>query len=119
MSSKWPKILPELTPEQIAISNDFIEYWHNVLPSYNIIENFNHNFPVRTITKEFITTLEIGAGLGEHLRYENLSEHQTSSYTALELRSNMADKLSSKYPGVRTLVGDIQAKNLLPEKHFD
>ena len=103
MLSKWPKILPELTPEQISTINDFMEYWHNVLPSsYNIVENFNHYFPVRTISREFITTLEIGAGLGEHLRYENLSEHQTSNYTALELRSNMADKLSSKYPGVRT-----------------
>ena len=120
MLSKWPKSLPELTPEQIIISNDFLEYWHNVLPtSYNIVENFNHFYPVRTISKEFITTLEVGAGLGEHLRYENLSEHQTLNYTALELRSNMADKISEKHPGVRTLVGDIQAENLLPTKHFD
>ena len=30
--SKWPKTFPPLTPEQKRISDDFMKYWHEVLP---------------------------------------------------------------------------------------
>lgn len=30
-TTKWPKVLPPLTPEQKRISDDFMKIWHEVL----------------------------------------------------------------------------------------
>ena len=36
-----------LTPEQREISNDFMKYWHKLLPRhFSIVERFNHGYPV-------------------------------------------------------------------------
>lgn len=65
---KWPKMFPELTEEQKWINNDFMHYWHTILPKqYSFIENFNNNYVIKNKPVNFIKTLEIGAGLGEHL----------------------------------------------------
>ncbi|TAN50662.1 MAG: class I SAM-dependent methyltransferase, partial [Rhodospirillales bacterium] len=32
MTSSWPKTLPVLTVEQQRIRDDFMHYWHEVLP---------------------------------------------------------------------------------------
>src|SRR5215470_14444673 len=43
----WPKTFPVLTPEQRATSDDFMRYWHEVLPRrYGLIERFNHGYAV-------------------------------------------------------------------------
>src|SRR5437868_733101 len=43
----WPKSIPELTPEQKRISDDFMRYWHEVLPKkYGVVDDFNHGYPV-------------------------------------------------------------------------
>ena len=70
--TKWPKILPLLTPEQQQRNHEFMRLWHEELarrPRYGVVERFNHLFPVRHSQPNFRTTLEIGAGLGEHLEY--------------------------------------------------
>lgn len=67
---------------------------------------------VKNSSKDFITTLEIGAGLGEHLEYEKLSEQQKENYVALELRENMVKVIQERYPDVTTHIGDCQ--KLLP-----
>lgn len=103
---KWPKKLPEFTPEQKKIRSEFMEYWHEVLPAkYSIVEKFNHGFPVQERDGTGLRTLEIGAGLGEHIKYENLSDQE---YYAVELRENMAIKLAIKYPSVNIVIGDAQ-----------
>ena len=28
ISTRWPKVIPPLTPEQQAISDDFMRHWH-------------------------------------------------------------------------------------------
>ena len=61
-------------------------------------------------------TLEIGAGLGEHIAYENLDNQE---YSVLELRDNMADVLKKRFPSVTTYVGDIQTKTLFADQTFD
>src|SRR5262245_24646862 len=72
-----PKQLPPLTEAQTQISNDFMRYWHEVLPrKYSSIDQFNHGYPVRAAQSGFLRTLEIGAGLGEHLQYETLTAVQ-------------------------------------------
>lgn len=63
----WPKVLPELNQEQTRISNDFMRFWHERLaenPAFGPIERFNHGFSVKNRPTSFLTTLEIGAGLG-------------------------------------------------------
>ncbi|MEN9450438.1 MAG: hypothetical protein RJA83_1052 [Pseudomonadota bacterium] len=117
---KWPKIFPELTEEQKWISNDFMHYWHTILPKqYTLIENFNNNYVIKNKPLNFTKTLEIGAGLGEHLFYEALTIEQRKNYVALELRANMAEKIRNNHPDIRVLVGDCQQKIAAQDNEFD
>lgn len=121
-SPKWPKVLPPLTPEQKLRSDEFMKMWHVELagrPRYGLIESFNHNFPVRHSPPGFRTTLEIGAGLGEHLHYEKLSPEQERNYYCNEYRENMAAEIRRRYPNVQTIVGDCQQRMNFTDGHFD
>jgi len=117
-SSQWPKTLAPLTTEQMRIRDDFMHYWHEVLPKrFGMIERFNHRFPVQAAPSwQGCRTLEIGAGLGEHLAYENLV-HQT--YHCVELRSDMASRISERFPSVVAKVGDCQERLDYPDQSFD
>ena len=116
----WPKAVPPLTAEQRRVSDDFMKYWHEVLPrKYGIIDDFNHNYPVQHAPAAFTSTLEIGAGLGEHLAYEKLSPEQERNYVALELRENMAAEISRRFPRVQVVVGDCQTHLDFPDGSFD
>lgn len=98
-TTKWPKVLRELTPKEQAIHDDFMRRWHEVLPGrYGVVERFNHSFPVRRSRSGFRATIEIGAGLGEHLSHERLTAEQERDYVAVELRQNMADRLPELTP---------------------
>ena len=120
ISANWPKQLPELTEEQKRISDDFMKYWHEVLPkSYGIVEGFNHLYSVRNAPKGFRRTLEIGAGLGEHLVYEKLSDEQAANYTALEVRQNMVDEIRKRFPAINGALGDCQNRLDFADGHFD
>jgi ubiquinone/menaquinone biosynthesis C-methylase UbiE len=119
---KWPKLLPTLTPEQQVISNNFMQHWHEVLSSrtrYSLIEKFNHNYPIKYAPKDFTHTLEIGAGIGEHINYEYLNSAQKSHYVALELRENMATQIQTRYPEIQTYIADCQKPLAFSDNHFD
>ena len=94
------KKLPTLTSEQARIREDFVKHWHEVLPRrYSAIESFNHRYPLREwngAASENNRILEIGAGLGEHLAYEQLAG---ADYYALELREEMAARIRERFPG--------------------
>jgi SAM-dependent methyltransferase len=110
-AGKWPKQLRPLSAEEQTIHNDFMKRWHEVLPAkYGIVDRFNHSFPVDNSRPGFGITLEIGAGLGEHLRYERLSSQQEAQYYALEMRENMAARIAEEYPGIHVMVGDCQER---------
>ena len=116
----WPKTLPCLTAEQQRISDDFMKYWHEVLPRrYGLVDDFNHRYPVRQAARTFQRTLEVGAGLGEHLAYERLTPEQAAQYVALELRPNMAAQIKQRFPQVQTVVGDCQKPLDFPSGSFD
>jgi SAM-dependent methyltransferase len=116
----WPKTIPPLTAEQQRISDDFMKFWHEVLPKrYGMIDEFNHGYPVKHAPPEFVTTLEIGAGLGEHLEYENLTEIQRRNYYSLELRENMAARIRERFSEVQVRVGDCQSRLDFPDGFFD
>jgi SAM-dependent methyltransferase len=119
-TSKWPKVLPPLTDEQKRLNDAFMKVWHEVLPrKFGIVERFNQTFPVRHSPGDFRTTLEIGAGLGEHIRHERLTPEQEAGYHALELRESMAMEIRRNFPRVRTVVGDCQKRLDFPEGYFD
>jgi SAM-dependent methyltransferase len=114
--------LPELTAQQQEIRDDFMRYWHERLgdsPAFGPIESFNHGYPVKQASKTFRTTLEIGAGLGEHLRYEKLTDEQKANYHPLELRANMVEQLRARFPGVKAIQGDCQGRLDFPDNYFD
>jgi SAM-dependent methyltransferase len=119
-TKKWPKVVPALTAEQQAVHDDFMRRWHEVLPRrYGLVERFNHSFPVRHSRPGFRATMEIGAGLGEHLSYEHLSAEQERNYVAVELRDNMAARLFEAHPRVQTIVGDCQERLPFDDGSFD
>lgn len=118
--SQWPKVIPPLTPEQRAISDDFMHYWHEVLPQrFGIIEKFNHSYPVKHAPAGFTRTLEIGAGRGEHLLYERLSPEQRREYYALEFRPNMCASIRERFPDIRIIEADCQKRLDFPDHFFD
>ena len=118
--SKWPKVFPALTAEQKRISDDFMKYWHEVLPrKYGIIEKFNHGYPVKHAPAEFKTTLEIGAGLAEHLLYEKLTPEQEANYVALELRPNLVEAIRERFPRIQARQGNCQEPLDFPDGSFD
>jgi SAM-dependent methyltransferase len=119
-SAKWPKVLPPLTAEQKKLSDDFMKLWHEVLPQkFGVVEKFNHSFPVLHSKPGFKTTLEIGAGLGEHLHYEKLTPEQEQNYHCNEYRENMAAEIRRRFPQVKTVVGDCQQRMDFADGYFD
>jgi ubiquinone/menaquinone biosynthesis C-methylase UbiE len=119
-SGKWPKVYLPLTAEQSAISDDFMKYWHEVLPRrYGIVDEFNHNYAVKAAPENFSRTLEIGAGSGEHLLYEKLSRAQKANYVAVDIRENMVATLRSRFPEIQAVVGDCQRRMEFADGFFD
>ena len=119
-TEKWPKTFPPLTEEQKRISDDFMKYWHEVLPKrFGRIEKFNHGYPVRRAPANFRRTLEIGAGLGEHLEHERLTVEQEKNYYAVELRPNMTAALQQRFPRINAITGDCQQRLDFPDGYFD
>ncbi len=118
--SKWPKQLPAITPEDQRICDDFMEHWHDVFPNrYSIADRFSHVYPATHRPATLGRTLEIGAGLGEHLKYENLDDEQQRNYVAVETRPNMARRLRESWPKIQTYLGDCQKRLDFPDGWFD
>jgi SAM-dependent methyltransferase len=114
----WPKTLPALSPRQVAISADFMRYWHEVLPQrYRWVERFNHGFVARTAPEWYRRCLEIGPGLGEHLNYEQMRRGQ--KYVGIDIRPNMVAELAARRPEITAVCGDIQKPLDYAAGHFD
>lgn len=117
---KWPKRLPPLTPEQQRISDDFMRAWLEELPrKFVAFERFSQCYPVRNSAPGFVTTLEIGAGIGDHLEYERLTPEQERNYNAIEMRPNVAEKLRSLHPSINVTVADAQQRLPFEDRFFD
>jgi SAM-dependent methyltransferase len=120
----WPRRFAPLTPEQEAARNKFMKQWLEVLPQrYSGIERFNHGYPVSRWAafaaeqpQRTIRTLEIGAGLGAHLGFEDLSRQE---YYALEMREGLLDALRERYPSVRPVLGNIEERAPFDDAYFD
>jgi SAM-dependent methyltransferase len=114
-SSAWPKEIAELTDEQRLIQDDWLQRFHERLSAqHRHVVRFNHGYAARTARPG--RTLEIGAGLGEHIRYEDLT---TQEYHAIELRENMAAAIRRSFPSVTTVVADCQSTLPYEPASFD
>jgi SAM-dependent methyltransferase len=115
-TTKWPKELLSLTPEQRRIKDDFMKHWHEVLPRrFGIVDRFNHEYPARHATRKG-RVLEIGSGLGEHIEYEDLAGVE---YHALEFRENMSAEIRKRFPHVNVITGDCEQRIDFPDAYFD
>jgi len=115
LNHQWPKPIRQLTPEQTRIRDEWMVYWLSIFARRSWVTAFNHTYPLRSY-RPGGRTLEVGAGRGAHLEFEDLDAQQ---YTALELRPELVAQLRSRFPGVQTLVGDIQEQLAFPDRHFD
>jgi SAM-dependent methyltransferase len=112
----WPKQLPGYTEEEQRVRDAFMARWLDYLPKRGgFVERFNHGYPLRagSLTGR---TLEIGAGLGAHLAYEELGEQE---YYAVELLPELADSIKERFPSVTTIVGDCQTRLPFDDGFFD
>jgi SAM-dependent methyltransferase len=123
-TQRWPKAFAPLTPEQEAIRDDFVKRALEVLPRrYGAIERFNHEYSVRTWadrsskrTERSTRTLEVGAGLGAHIAFEDL---RVQEYYALEMRENVLSVLKGLYPQVHAVSGSIEERTTFSSGFFD
>jgi SAM-dependent methyltransferase len=111
----WPKTVARLTDEQRYIQDDWLRRFHERLHvEHRRVLRFNHGYTARSARAG--RTLEIGAGLGEHLRYEDLS---TQEYHAVELRESMAAAIRRDFPSAITVVADCQKRLPYADADFD
>jgi SAM-dependent methyltransferase len=113
----WPKSAPPLTPEQSRAREEFMLDWHRDLPrNYGMLERFNHGYIAGLPHSEGIRTLEVGAGIGGHLPYENLSNQE---YYCIEYREEFCSQLRTKLAADRIVCGSIQDRQTWPDGHFN
>ena len=95
-----------------------MKFWHNILPQqYGAIEKFNHQYPLRHLpSQSHFRTIEIGAGVGGHLEFEDLSRQD---YYCIELRENMAAEIRKLYPTVKVITASCQDRTQFEDAYFD
>lgn len=91
--------------------------WHQELPNkYAAIEKFNHGYPANLPVKLGTKTLEVGAGIGGHLGYEDLKNQE---YHCLEYREEFCTELKKAVPPEQVHCGDIQKRQPWSDQFFD
>ncbi len=112
----WPKRLPELSDEQERIREDFYQLWLETLPrKYKLLERFDHRYPAKR-ARPGERTLDIGAGLGTQLEWEDL---ETQDYVATDLREDHLAELRVRFPGVEAVKADVQSELPFEDDSFD
>ncbi|MDR1166476.1 MAG: class I SAM-dependent methyltransferase [Deltaproteobacteria bacterium] len=116
-TNKWPKKVPELTAEQEAIRDDFMRSHLEAMQTkwYGFVGNFDNKYPLKSYFAG-CKTLEIGAGIGEHLNWE---DYATEEYHAIEMRPELCAKIASLFPGVKTYPLDCQETLPFADDYFD
>lgn len=116
-TTTWPKRLPALTPEQVAIRDDYMEFFYSEVYTarFGWIQRFNHAYAARSFAPG-LRTLDVGAGLGEHLEFE---DGNAQDYVAMELRPEMAARIAQRYPYVMTITGDLEQGLGVASADFD
>jgi SAM-dependent methyltransferase len=117
-SEVWPKHRPALSEEQQRVFSDWYQYWlskEGMQGRYSFVDRFGHKYAARTFEMG-CKTLDIGAGNGAHLAYEDLDAQE---YTALEQSPELIGDLRRRYPRARPVLGDCQRKMEFADNYFD
>jgi SAM-dependent methyltransferase len=116
--TSWPKSRPALTEEQKRIFSDWYQHWlseSGMQGRYSFVDRFGHEYAAKTFEKG-CKTLDIGAGNGAHLKYENLDAQE---YTALEYSRELIQDINRQYPKVKSVIGDCQKPMDFQNDYFD
>ena len=112
----WPKPLPAFTDDELRVRDAFMARWLEYLPQRGgFVERFNHGYPLNGAANAR-RTLEVGAGLGAHVGYEDLANQE---YYAVELRDELAESMGANFPSVTTIAADCQKRLPFDEGFFD
>jgi len=116
--NQFPKKIPKLSRRKKIISDLFMKLWHQEIKKFSLIENFNHNYVAKSniVQKKKFRTLEVGAGIGNHLWYE---KSLNKNYYCIEIRNNMIQEIKKKFPQIKCIKADIQKKTNFSNNFFD
>lgn len=115
----WPKQLPELSPEQERIREDWYQLWLHEIESswkFRAIDRFQYTYPARRPPPPGGRTLEIGAGLGNQIQHEDLRDQ---TYVATDIRPEMIEAIERDYPNAEAVLLDAQQGLPFPDDEFD
>jgi len=114
---RWPKQPAALTEAQERDREAFMLAWHETLPRrYAFVEAFNQGYVAKLGVPAGTRTLEIGAGIGAHLAFEDL---EAQDYYVLELREEFCRRLEQLLPAGHVMRGSIEERQPLPDGSFD
>ena len=114
----WPKSRPALSKQQMEIYNDWYQFWlskEGLHGKFGFVDRFGHEYAAKTFYPG-CKTLDIGAGNGAHIGYENLISQQ---YIAMEQSIALVENIKTLYPTVKTVIGDCQKEMGFAENYFD
>lgn len=114
---RWPKQPGVLTAAQERDREAFMLAWHETLPkNYGFVEAFNQGYVAKLDVPPGSRTLEIGAGIGAHLAFEDL---EAQDYYVIEFREEFCRRLEQLLPADHVICGSIEERQPLPDGSFD
>ena len=114
---RWPKCPEPLTAAQESAREHWMMLWHDeVLGKFSALENFNHGYVAALGVPPGTRTLEIGAGIGGHIPFENLDVQE---YHVLEMRAEFCARLAERLPPNRVHAGSIEEPQPFAAGSFD
>lgn len=116
--TQWPKSPAPLTPQQVAAREEFGRSWFEQLPSrYVAFERFNNEaFPPLPRDRATWRTLEIGAGIGGHLPFEDL---QRQEYYCVDIRPEFCEALRAHDSLTGVVNADVEQGTPFDDGFFD
>lgn len=90
-------------------NEDWQAYFLGIIKGrYGGVISFGHHYVLDHTPSGRARTLEIGAGLGEHLVLEKERPDLRQGYMALDVRPEMLAALHAEFPDVETILADCQ-----------
>jgi SAM-dependent methyltransferase len=115
-TAKWPKVIPDLTPEQQQALEAWYVLWLERYNKNTFLDRFNYGFPSSLPIAAGCRTLHVGAGVGSHLAHEDLSRQD---YHVLELREDFCRKLRELLSQDHVHFGNIEERQSFADGSFD